>query len=67
MPVGVSDRDTIQRICTHYDEKTKTTFVKSYHATHPSKPEVSGVVRLVAVDRLCIPIYRRITNLCNTI
>ena len=49
MPVGVSDIDFIQRIVPHYDEKTNTTFIKSYHATHPSKPEVKGVIRLLNI------------------
>ena len=51
MPFGVSDRDLVQKICTRYEESEKSTYILYYHTTHPTKPPVSGVVRLVAIIR----------------
>ena len=52
MPIAVSDRDIVQKICTRRDESTDSTFILYYHTTHPAKPPISGIVRLVMVLKL---------------
>ena len=47
MPMGMSDRDIVQKAVTHRDEATNTTYLSSHHATHASKPEEADVIRLV--------------------
>ena len=49
MPLGVADRDLVQNISHRYDKDTNTTYLMYHHATHPSKPEVPGVVRSVVL------------------
>ena len=48
MPMGVTNRDLVQKVSTYHDEATNTTYISALETTHPSKPEVSGTIRLVA-------------------
>ena len=45
MPFGVANRDLVQNISHRYDEATNTTYLMYHNATHPSRPEVPGIVR----------------------
>lgn len=47
MPVGVADRDIVQNITKRRVESQDLTYMLYKNATHPSKPEVPGVVRYV--------------------
>ncbi len=50
MPIGVADRDLVQNISRRYDEATNTTYLMYHHTTHPSKPEIPGIVRSVCIS-----------------
>ena len=45
MPIGVSDRDLVQFSTTMADKDKNLTAILYKNATHPNKPEVSGIVR----------------------
>ena len=50
MPLGVYDRDLVQNIARRYEEETNTTYLIYHNATHPERPERSGLVRCVVRD-----------------
>ena len=53
MPIGVSDRDLVQNVSRRYDEATNTTYIMFHGCTHPSKPEMHGIVRYNQLQVAC--------------
>lgn len=49
MPIGVADRDIVQNITQRQDESNDLKYILYKNATHPSRPEVPGVVRYIGI------------------
>ena len=47
MPIGVSDRDIVQKVTQQHHESEDMLYIIYKNATHPSRPEQPGVVRYV--------------------
>jgi len=45
MPLGISDRDVVQKTYKHYDGSTDTRFILNYQATHQEKLPLKNVIR----------------------
>ena len=45
MPVGVVNRDIVQKMTYRRDEENKLIYILYKNATHPSRPEEPGFVR----------------------
>ena len=45
MPAEVEDRDLVQKMTYRRDEEKKLIYILHKNATHPSRPEVPGLVR----------------------